>query len=345
MNVTELFHLTQWITKEIEGAQIPQKYQALQAVLQQNAQPNQQKQPFESQKEDLLNTLKKVPLDILTRDQISFLECLEIAPSVGLNGAERVEEILYKNVIDVATAAQKIQEILQKINEGIKKSKQIQAGLAGCVIEEEYELEGEILIRVSFTGHALMQNVKDFKNWGNIWFEIGRGIAIAHNLSPEDIKIVGATRGSIIMELAVVASVATTTSGIILAALKVAEKVLEILKKAEELKGLKLKNQNLIKELEEEAENEKRDGIEKITEDVASKLGIQKNGQGDKIKALDTAIKNLVNFIEKGGIVDFVVSEEEGEEGEEDKNIELRAAFEEIRKLEKKIELLEHKDP
>ena len=194
MNVTELFHLTQWIAKEIEGAQIPQKYQALHAVLQQNAQPNQQKQPFESQKEDLLNTLVKVPLDTLTRDQISFLECLEIAPFVGLNGAERVEEILYKNVIDVATAAQKIQEILQKINEGIKKSKQIQAGLAGCVIEEEYELEGEILMRVSFTGHALMQNVKDFKNWGNVWFEIGRGIAIAHNLSPEDIRIVGATK-------------------------------------------------------------------------------------------------------------------------------------------------------
>ena len=147
------------------------------------------------------------------------------------------------------------------------------------------------------------------------------------------------------MELAVVASVATTTSGIILAALKVAEKVLEILKKAEQLKGLKLKNQNLIKELEEEAENEKKDGIEKITEEIAAKLGIQKDGQGDKIKALDTAIKNLVNFIEKGGIVDFVVPEEEGEEGVEDENRELRVAFEEIRKLEKKIELLEHKDP
>ena len=345
MNVTELFNLTQWITTEIEGAQIPQKYQALQAVLQQNSQPNQQKQPFESQKEELLNALRNVSLDKLTRDQISFLECLEIAPFVGPNGAEQVEEVLYKNVIDVATSAQKIQEILQKINEGIKKSKQIQAGLAGCIIEEEYELEGEILMRVSFTGHALMQNVKDFKNWGNIWFDIGRGIALAHNLPPEDIRIVGATRGSIIIELAVVASVATTTSGIILGALKVAEKVLEILKKAEELKSLKLKNKKLIKELEEEAENEKKDGIEKITEEIASKLGIQNDGQGDKIKALDTAVKNLVNFIEKGGIVDFVVPEEEGEEDTVDKNAELRVAFEEIRKLEKKIELLEHDGP
>ena len=148
------------------------------------------------------------------------------------------------------------------------------------------------------------------------------------------------------MELAVVASVATTTSGIILAALKVAEKVLDILNKAAELKGLKLKNTKLAKELEEEAENEKKDGIEKITNDIAEKLSINHNGEGDKIKALDTAVKNLVNFIEKGGVVDFVVPEEkELEEGGEDQHNDLRVAFNEIRGLEKKIELLEHKNP
>lgn len=346
MNVSELFDLTQWITREIEGVQIPQKYQTLQTILQQHSQPNQQKQPFESQKDDLIQALKNVPLDQLTRDQIAFLDNLGIAKAVGEEGAEQIEDILYKNVIDVATSAQKLHQILQKINEGIAKSNQIKDGLSGCVFEEEYEAENEILMRVSFTGHALMENVKDFKSWGNIWFDIGRGIAMAHDLSPEDVKIVGATKGSIIMELAVVASVATTTSGIILAALKVAEKVIDILNKAEELKCLKLKNTKLAKELEKEAENEKKDGVEKITNDIAEKLGINHNGEGDKIKALDTAVKNLVNFIEKGGVVDFVVPEEdEVEEGEEDQHNDLRVAFNEIRRLEKKIELLEHKNP
>jgi len=344
MNVSELFDLTQWITKEIEGAQLSQKYHTLQIILQQYSQPNQQKRPFESQKDDLIQALKNVPLDQLTRDQIEFLDNLGIAKGVGEEGAEKIEDILYKNVIDVATSAQKLQQILQKINGGIAKSNQIKIGLSGCVFKEEYEAENEILVRVSFTGHALMANVKDFKSWGNVWFDIGRGIAMVHDLSPEDIKIVGATKGSIIMELAVVASVATTTSGIILAALKVAEKVLDILSKAEELKILKLKNTKIVKELKKEAENEKKDGIEKITNDIANKLGINhNNGEGDKIKALDTAVKNLVNFIEKGGVVDFVVPEEK--EGEEDQHNELRVAFNEIRRLEKKIELLEHKTP
>lgn len=345
MNVSELFDLTNWITKEIEATKVPQKYQTLQQLLQQYSQPNQQKQSFEAQKEDLLETLRNVPLGQLTRDQLAFLDQLGISSAVGNEGIEKIEDILYKNVIDVATSAQNLQQILQKVSEGIGKSNQIKTGLSGCVFEEEYESYNEILMRVSFTGHALMENVKDFKSWGNIWFDIGRGISMAHDLSPEDVKIVGATKGSIIIELAVIASIATTASGIILAALKVAEKVIDIRKKAEELRGLKLKNDKLANELEKEAENEKKDGIEEITGSIVSQLKIKPNGEGDKVKALDTAVKNLVNFIEKGGVVDFIIPEDEETEGEEDKNSELRVAFQEIRQLEKKIELLEHKHP
>ena len=345
MNVSELFELTHWITKEIEGAQIPQKYQALHAIIQQHAQPNQQKPPFEAQKDELINALMNVPLGQLTRDQIEFLSHLGIADAVGEDGVKAIEDILYKNVIDVATSATKLQQIIQKLNEGIQKSNQIKAGLADCVFEEEYEADNEVLMRVTFTGHALMANITDFKSWGNIWYDIGRGIAMAHNASPEDIKIVGATKGSIVIELAVIAKIAATASGIILAALKVAEKVLDIRKKAEELRGLNLKNEKVIKDLGKEAENEKKSGIEEITVNISAQLKIKKDGEGDKVNALDKAVKNLVNFVESGGIVDFVMPDEAPEEGEPDENKELRVAFQEIRQLEKKLGLLEHKDP
>ena len=61
MNVSELFDLTHWVTDEIVATKIPQKYQALQQILQQHSKPNQQKQPFETQKNDL------------TKDQLLFL--------------------------------------------------------------------------------------------------------------------------------------------------------------------------------------------------------------------------------------------------------------------------------
>lgn len=346
MNVSELFDLTHWVTDEIVTTEIPQKYQTLQTIIQQHSLPNQAKQPFDDQKNDLIKTLKNVPLRKLTKDQLLFLHELGISQAVGEEGIEMIEDILYKNVIDVATSAEKLKQIIKELNEGIQKSNQIKTGLDGCVFEEEYETENEVLIRVSFTGNATMSNVTDFKNWGNIWHEIGRGIAMAHNASPEDVKIVGATKGSIIIELAVIAGIATTASGIILAALRVTEKVLDIRKKAEEIRNMKLINKKLAMNIEKEAENEKSAGIEKISAEIIKKLKLNKDSEGDKINALEKAVKNLVNFIESGGEVDFIIPDEEvDDDGKVIRNNygDLRVAFQEIRQLDNKIKLLESK--
>ena len=257
MNVSELYELTQWIQNEVVQTQIPKKYQNLQQILQRNAQPNQAKQPLEEQKDDLINTISKVPLNQLTKDQLDFLYSLGIGQSIGQEGVRKIEDILYRNVLDIATAAQKIQEIYQDLNNGIKKANQIRNGLDGCILEEPYEIEDEVLIRVYFREKATLSNVTDFKKWGTVWHEIGRGIAMAHNAAPEDVKIVGATSGSIVIEMATLASIASTTSIIILSALKVAERVIEILKKVEELRNLKLNNKKLLNELENEAKKEK----------------------------------------------------------------------------------------
>jgi len=345
MNVSELFSLTQWVFDQIQTPQIPQKYQTLQTILQQHSQPNSPKQSFDEQKNDLIESLRKVSLNKLTKDQLSFLFELGIAQAVGEDGIKVLEDILYKNVLDVATSAQKLQEIIQSISEGIQKATQIKTGLEGCVTEEEYEIKDEVLIRVSFTGHAAMSNIVDFKAWGNIWYDIGRGVAMAHDASPEDVKIVGATKGSIIIELAVVASIAATTSGIILSALKVAEKVLDIQKKAEEVRNLKLKNNKLANGIKQEAENEKQAGIEAISAEIIKQLKLKKNGEGDKVLALEKAVKNLVNFIESGGEVDFIIPEKGTENNEAENNKpsyeDLRITFQEIRYLENKMKRLE----
>jgi len=351
MNVSELYSLTFWIENEIVNTQVPQKYQSLQTVLQQNAQPNQQKQPFESQKDDLIGTIKKIPLNQLTREQLSFLDALGIEKSIGEDGVNRINSILYKNALDIATAAQKIQEILNKLNQGIQKSKQIQTGLSDCVSLEEYEEADEVMIRVAFTGQAAMSNVVDFKKWGNIWHEIGRGIAMAHSGQPEDVKVVGATKGSVIIELATNPAIATTASAIIFFALKLAERVLDIKKKAEELKGLKLKNKKLISDLEKEAENEKNDGIEEICKKLVIELKIDTDGDGEKVNSLNRSVKDLINFVEYGGEVDFIVPDEDTEEGDVEKGEEenkpeyekLRNTIQEIRQLENKLRLLEEK--
>ena len=346
MNVSELYDLTFWIKDEIEQTQIPQKYQALQKILQQNVQPNQQKQPFESQKNDLIETIRNVPLRQLTKEQVAFLHALGIAEAIGEEGVDTIEDILYRNVIDIATAAQKIQEIHQRLVQGIQKSHQIETGLDGCVSHEEYEIENEVLMRVSFTGQTELSNVTEFKKWGNIWFEIGRGLAIVHNATPEDVKIIGATSGSIIIELVTLPTIAATAATVIYSALKLAEKILEIKKKAEEIKNLQLQNKKLAIDLEKEAEKEKKAGIEKISGVISGELNLDNENEGDKVNALEKAIKRLVNFIDYGGEVDFVLPESEnGNEDEGDVSTseykKLKNSIQEIRLLENKLRLLE----
>ena len=342
MNVSELYDLTYWILENIESANIQQKYQNIYSILNQHTQPNQPKRPFDEQKTELLEALKEVPLNKLTSHQLEFLNELGIGEAVGTRGIDLVEDILYRNALDVATAAQRFQEIIQKLTKGLQKNNQIKTGLDDCVNYEEYESNNEVLIRVTFSGEAAIANVKDLKSSANIWFEIGRGISMAHNLSPEDIKITGATKGSIVIEMAVIASVASTASYIILSVLKIAEKVMEIRKKAAEIRNLNLQNEKIASELEKEVAVEKKAGIDKISIDLTNKLKLNNGSQGDKINALSKAIKNLVEFIETGGAVDFIVPETDNNTDETNESDELKNMFKQIRSESAEIRQLEH---
>lgn len=113
---------------------------------------------------------------------------------------------------------------------------------------------------------------------------------------------------------------------------------------AQKLRSLKLQNDKFVNDLETEAENERQIGIEKITGDIVSQLKLDVKHEGDKVKALDTAVKSLVNFIERGGVVDLIApnDDEEPEEGHVGKYEKLRVTFEKIRQLEHDMTLLEY---
>lgn len=347
MNVSELYELPFWVDENIVKVEIPQKYQKLLQVVQQNTQPNQTQQPIDEQKRNLIDTIRIVPLNQLTREQLEFLQALEIAQAVGDEAVETINDIFYKNAIDIATAAQKVQEIHQKLSNGIKKLNQIKGGLEGSVHQETYEAENEVLMRITFTGDAELTNIVKFRDWGKTWYEIGRGIAIAHDATPEQVKIIGATSGSIVIEMATIASIAGTTAGIIFSALKLAEKVLDIRKKAEEIKNLQLQNKKLATDLVKEADNEKEEGIKNISLEIVAELDINKTKDGEKINALDRSIKLLVDFIESGGEVDFIVPENdetevegEDEEYKPSEYKKLKDNIEQIHLLESKLKLL-----
>ncbi len=351
MQISELLKLTKWYKDIIVAEQIPTKYQQLFNGMNQNvrANNNQPRQPFEAQRENLFKSLKKVTLNKLTLEQIKFLEQLGIKELLGTEGINNIERILLENNIDIATATKKIGEFNTKITQANQVLTEIDTTLSKSFsVKDDEILDDSVMMRIYFQDESAINNISDFKKLAATWYDIGRGIAMSQNKSPEDFKIIGAQKGSVIIELAVVAGIATSVSTILLKGLKVAERVIEILKKVEELKKMKLSNKKIELELTKEAELEKKNGVSKILDSTISELGLDTSKDGDKITSLEKAITKLIDFTQNGGAVDFV--QPNGEQADEDSDngvrneiLQLKNNVQEIRKLENKIKMLESK--
>ena len=318
MQITELLRLTEWFKTNIVGEKIPNFYKNLFNKMNQNASNN--KQPFEDEKNNLFKALKTVNLNSLTLEQIKFLENLEVLYLLGDEGVNNIESILYENNLDIATAAKKIGEYNTTIQNAVNTINELDSTLGKSFsIDDADELpEDTIMMRVYFQDGVAINDITDFKKLGAIWHEIGRGIAMAQDQTPEDFKIVGAQKGSLIIEMAVLAGIAASVSSILLKGLKVAERVIDILKKAEELKAMKLSNKKIEQDIKKEAKTEKENGIKSILDSALEELGINKDSEGDKVTALEKSITKLIDFTQKGGAVDFIEPDEEEIEESDD---------------------------
>jgi len=343
MYIQELYALTLWVQEEVVKKQILQKYQQLVKVLTENNQPNRQKQPFDAQKIALFEALNNMNLIVLNEEQQVFLNKLNILNIFGKTAVEELEDILYKNALDIATATKKINEKYILLNQGIARINKIKEGLAGLVEIEEHIID-KAIIRVHFDHDASINNITDFKKWSATWYEISRGITMVHGASPEDISVIGANKGSIIIELATAYAITKTLSEIILKVLKVVEKVYDIRKKAEEIRGMKLSNDKIANELEKEANNIKKTDVEAIVDSISETESVS---DGEIKTNLSKAITKLLDFVDKGGEIDFTLPDDADEEEPEDKEKNdlkqlLRTKFQEIRLIEDKLKQVEY---
>lgn len=348
MHLNELLSLIWWVNKNIRNSGVIQAYNQLHKILNQNAQPNQQKQPFEKQRSKLENTLRTVPLTELGFNQIDFLDGCGVLQSIGPQAAERVEKILTDNSLDIATAAQKIAELREPINKTLTSFQKVEEGLNELykAPEEEYE---EALVHVYFTGDAGINNIVDFKKWAASWYDIGRGIALSIGEQPESCRVVGASHGSIIVALATTYGIAQIMSNILLVAIKVRERVVDLQIQKEKLRELRLSNDAAEKAIQKEIDDEVKSGEQRAFDHLKEKLQLN----GEQENALEKSVKTSFKFINNGGIIDVHVHGEsdedtEAEEDEPAKNHgllerqELLQIVREIRDIKEKIKLIEH---
>lgn len=331
MNVSELYQLTTWIENSNQDNIIQNNYQNLiNAFYNEGA--------FGQEKESLFATLKDIAFEELSGEQISFLKKINLTENLGLSAIEKIEDVLFINAIDRETAVQKISEMSEKVKTGIDKLNSIKANLSGLIDEEQYELDNEVLMRVGFMGSVSMNNVEDLKKLGTLWFDIGRGISMAQGKSPKDIKIIGATKGSVILELILDVTLVKIFMSIVKEGLTVTEKVYRIKKLKAEAKLAEMKLDHFDEKIQEVTD----DAITNISNKLFKELKLNTGNQGDKKIALEKSIIKLVNFTKEGGDIDFVIKEKSEEE--DDKTKLLRKQVIEIKNLEEKILLLEDKN-
>ncbi len=340
MNITELLNLTTWIQQEIVANKILDKYQGLYSALVhvRNRRVGQNYPPFETKKNDLIKALKSIKTNNLTQEQLAFLTHLNIGNYIGKNGVDNVENIFHEDGISVPIHIDKIQHIIRQIDTGINKSNNIKKVLSDCPIQE-YELENEVLMRVYFSNNSGIANVTDFKHYGKDWHDIGRGIAMVFNKAPEDIKIVGANKGSVVLDFSLLIEIAGAFATIVFGTLKVIKDVYDIKIKRKELEHLNLDNTIATDALSKNAEKRRKDGVKIIMQELIEKHKLDVNAE--QTKTLENSVKKLLNFTDNGGSVDFI--EPISADNESVKNLEMRDIVPKIRQLAPKVRELEQK--
>ena len=346
MQTEELLQLSNWFKDNVVKNNIPQNYTNLYNKMNLNVrrQNGLQNQPFIDEKNKLFTSLSKIHFEDLTIEQIKFLEEFKIDKLINEEAIKIITNDLTSNTLDISSATNIIKEYNDKIINAQNKFLEINELLSQYFkVNLKNEInENEVLMRLYFQEGMSIDNLNDLKKLSANWYDISRGIAMALNQTPEDFRVIGAKKGSIIIDLAVTVGVATAVSKILLEALKVADRVLDIRKKVEEIKALKLSNKKIELELKKEADTERESGIKVIVEETINQLKINSENEGDKITAIEKSVKKLIDFTENGGQVDFVQHDKIIDEKLRQENQLLKTNIEEIRKIENNIKYIEN---
>ncbi len=324
MNVDELYRLGIWYANQFSG--LNREYNALLDPVNHNAnQPD--KRPVEVELNSLTGFLSAQHFDELSLEQLKMLTALGVSAYIGSEGASYVEAAVRTSNYDPATAVQRLNAAVQSIS----STRVLLAAYVDAVNnlgfgpDDVLAEDGLITIRVGFQNDVAINNVTDWKDTAREWYDIIRGLSMACEEKPEDVKVIGAATGSIILILAGTAAFTALLAQISTHITSAAKEIIGVRMEVENLRQKKLLTKAMEVELKK-IEKEKTDSavatIEKLLE---AKI---KSEDGDVSVALTSSIKKLLTFSEKGGTVDFVAPEDEQEiEGREADDPGLKAAL------------------
>jgi len=344
MNIEELEHLATWIKEHATLAQT--KYQVLAGIAQHNSQ-QQQKKPLETALKDLQETLHEIPLHVLSNGQINLLSTFDLANLLGRSGVSFVDDTIKKTNFDPATASTELAKAVKTITVAIQRADRLITAFDGIDLHSTNSPleDNRALVRIEFRGDASITNVVNWKEWSDKWHEIARGIVLSINEAPEDVRVVGATNGSIIIALTGTYAFVKILASIAKLVTNVAKDIVLLNHSIEDLRTKKLLNEKIENELVAEISTRKKSGVDTIIEET--KKTLPDDIDGEQENALRKAITQLLEFNQKGGELDFVAPEVEDDVRDDETHAQiadLRAAIEDLRSEKETLKRLTYED-
>lgn len=353
MEIQEIYNLQAWADEEIVKRDLIQKYAALQQALQQNSQRanNQPPVPFNEQKKLLLEALNLVNIFGLSNPQLDVLKTINIVRHVGTEAADDIKIMMTEHASDLAYLAEQINKYQSELQQGLQKISAIATSLEPIINNKDLVIpKDQILTRVTFQNEASINDINDLKIWTMRLYHITRGLSIACNKPVEEIKVIGASNGSLIFSLVLgryIASILTKTLKEIFQCMSEYQNF-KVKSHEAELAALKKDKfeQDYLEDkerCEERMERVKQQVIDDLFNNIKAEVpDYQSTNDGE----LRKSVKDLVELISKGGDVDPVIppveKTEDETEDETEENTELNGSLEDLRQDYIKLTELKH---
>ncbi len=261
--------------------------------------------------EEHIKVLSKIDLEALSFDDIEILEKLGLKYIVLSSAIPSLYKISKQgDVQEIAARISDSLETLEPVNIQFAHFLEAFNKIFTAPDVEETDHHGKVLTRVRFHNDALISNVVNLSDWTAKWNTIARGYSMALGQAPESFEVVGASKGSIIFDLLLDFETVKLFSETFNQLAETAFNVAELYGAIKAVEFMKESNPDLYKQTVEHTKAEAEKKNEEMVEQVACKLleKLQQNGQnrdGEVKESLKRSVKELNNFVNKGGDINF----------------------------------------
>lgn len=342
MQVNELYRLSEWFEEHVTDAVVMSCYKEFAMLVNQNAQQRGSVSYAEAQ-EKLYEELTAIPLPMLTIEQNQALRQLNVYELLGQSGVDTIEKLTTSRAHDIASIAEKVTEDYERIIAAGDRLKALGENLLEAFDVEELSqpFKGEMLVRVYFRDEASITDLKKLQDFSDDWYHIGNGIALAKDKDISEFKVLGAHKGSIIIDLSTGIEIAILLADIVMIVMEASERIGKFRKHKRDAQALNNEAINVV--FEDEIQKMVANEREQMLATLNSRFNFTTENRGDKTAALERSAELLAAFIDRGGAVDIVETteiEEESTSYNRKGMTELTTKMREIRKLEASLKLL-----